>query len=69
MFYRGDHVEANETYIFGKTTVRVVAPSAMSDEEKLRRICEMNKAFSNAWKSLPIERQIELNRQYEQKNK
>jgi hypothetical protein len=68
MFYRGDHVENNETYIFGKTTVRVVAPENMSPEERQRRINQMNKAFRSAWQSLPIEKQVQINKKCKTEN-
>jgi len=37
------------TYQFGKAIINVVAPQAMSEEEKVRRLCEVYQAVANAW--------------------
>lgn len=61
-------MEISETYKYGNTTVHIVAPQEMTEQEKKRRILEMNKAFSNAWSSLSEEKKMKINDQCVIKN-
>ena len=60
---RGDHVEPKyaATYKFGKTTVHVVAPPPMTEEEKEKRLHEFHQAAWAAWNSLPVDTRLKLN--------
>ena len=62
--YRGeDMVEKkyDATYQVGNSTVHVVSPGALSEEETSYRKKQVRKAFINAWKSLSPEKQKEIN--------
>lgn len=48
-------------YKFGKTTVYVVAPPPMTEEEKEKRLHEFHRAGWAAWNSLPIEERRKIN--------
>lgn len=61
-------MEFDETYTFGKSKVHIVAPSDMSADEKQKRINQMNKAFCAAWRSLPINKQKQINKKYKTEN-
>ena len=60
---RGDRVEPKyaATYKFGKTTVHVVAPPPMTEEELARRKREFDRACLAAWNSLPVDTRLKLN--------
>lgn len=60
---RGDHVEPKyaATYKFGKTTVHIVAPPPIPEEELERRKRQFDRACLKAWNSLPVEERLKLN--------
>ena len=60
---RGDGMgpKYNATYKFGKTTVHIVAPPPISDEEKEEILREYDRAFWAAWKSLSIKERLRIN--------
>lgn len=49
------------TYKFRKAVVHVVAPAAMTEEEKQKRICEFHHAAWEAWNSLSEQKRLEIN--------
>lgn len=55
-------MEYDATYKIGKTTVHVVAPKGMSEEEKQRILAEFHKAGWAIWNSLPLEKREEINK-------
>jgi hypothetical protein len=55
------------TYQLGNTTVHIVAPPPLTEEEKAKRIREYYIAGWNAWNSLPVEERLRINAEYEKK--
>jgi hypothetical protein len=49
------------TYMFGKTTVHVVAPPPMSEEKRELVIRELHIAAWAAWNALPVNERLKLN--------
>lgn len=60
---RGDRMEPKyaATYKFGKTTVHVVAPPPMSEEQKELVLDNFHKTAWAIWNSLPVETRLKLN--------
>ncbi|QDR80200.1 hypothetical protein SPTER_15180 [Sporomusa termitida] len=60
---RGDRMEPKyaATYKFGKSTVHVVAPPPMSEEQKELVLVNLHKAAWTAWNSLPVEERLKIN--------
>lgn len=52
--------EYDETYKFGNTTVHVVAPPPMSNEEKERILDEFHQAGYKIWQQLSPEEKLRL---------
>ncbi|WP_156478583.1 hypothetical protein [Anaerosporomusa subterranea] len=71
MMHRGDRVEQNyaATYKLGKTTVNVVAPPPMTEEQKEQVLCGWRRAFWAAWDSLSDEDKLALNAEAEVEEK
>ncbi|MGJ0847472.1 hypothetical protein ACR77J_12345 [Tissierella praeacuta] len=46
------------TYKFGNTTVHVVAPPPMTDEEKNKILDEFHQAGYEIWKNLSVEEKL-----------
>lgn len=55
------------TYKLGNTTVHIVAPAPMSEEEKEKRVQEFYLAGWSAWNSLPVEERLRINKRHEEK--
>lgn len=55
------------TYKLGNTTVHVVAPPLISEEEKERRLREYYLAGWSAWNSLSVEERLRINAEYEKR--
>jgi hypothetical protein len=53
--------EYDVTYKFRKAVVHVVAPAAMTEKERLNRVCEFHHAAWEAWNSLPEQKRLEIN--------
>ncbi|MBU8905564.1 hypothetical protein [Desertibacillus haloalkaliphilus] len=51
------------TYKLGKTTVHVVAPEPMSEEERYKRVREFHLAGWSIWNDLSTEKKLELNKE------
>lgn len=68
---RGDRVDTKyaATYKFGKSTVHVVAPPPMTEEEKEKILREYDRAFWAAWNSLTVEERLRINQEAEELKK
>jgi hypothetical protein len=52
------------TYQFGNTTVHVIAPPPMSEEEKEKILADFHQAALKIWQRLSVEEQLKLNAEY-----
>lgn len=62
---RGDQSMAKQeyaaTYKFGKTTVHIVAPEQLSQEEHEKRVREFHLAGWAIWNNLSVEQRLSIN--------
>ena len=67
MIQRGDHMQPkyDATYQLGKTTVHIVAPPPMTEEEKVEILAEFHRLAWEAWNSLPVKERQRINAEIE----
>lgn len=68
MIHRGDDgmpPKYAATYQFGKSTVNIVAPQPMTEEEEKKLWDEIYRAAWACWETIPREKQMQINAEYD----